>query len=331
MVRRITTLDAHAAGEPLRLIVDGCPQPVGASMLAKWRWARRHLDAIRRVVMHEPRGHSDMYGAVLTEPVEPSSHAGLLFMHNDGFSTMCGHGVIAVVTLALEHGLLHLPAADTIVALDTPAGTVRATVVRRGPRVEAVSFVNVPSFVLRPGVSVRLGSRELRVDVAFGGAFYAIVDAEAAGVPLRPVYQPELRKRGMEVKRAVESLVDVVHPEETALKGIYGCIFTGPPHSDGADLRNVTVFAKGQIDRSPCGSGTAAVMAVLDAMGVGSERPFVIESIIGTTFAGTIIGRTTVAELPAIVASIEGSAWTTGKHEFLIDDEDPLHAGFQLA
>jgi trans-L-3-hydroxyproline dehydratase len=252
-------------------------------------------------------------------------------MHNAGYSTMCGHGVIAVVTIALERGLLVPRARDTIV-LDSPAGPVRATAaIDARARVASVAFRNVPSFVLHGGVPVRLGTRELRADVAFGGAFYAIVDSEAAGIPIDPARLGELRRAGMEIARAVEKTVLVVHPNEPELTGIYGTIFTGPPSSERADLRNVTIFADAEVDRSPCGTGTAAVMAVLSVMGLLSpEQTFTHESIIGTTFRGRIAAETTVGDIPAIVPEIQGSAHITGENTFLIDDRDPLRYGFRL-
>ena len=340
MIRRIRTIDAHAAGEPLRLIVDGYPTPKGRTMLDKRAWVKRHHDRLRRSLIFEPRGHVDMYGAVLTEPERDDSHAGVLFMHNEGYSTMCGHGILAVVTIALERGLLVLPAGEsgeTTVVLDSPAGPIRAraTVTERNgaTRVERVAFVNVPSFVLHPAVTVAIGSRSVPVDVAFGGAFYAIVDAEAAGLALGKAQLSlgALREAGMQIKDAVESQVRVTHPLEPGLQGIYGTIFTGVPESPEADLRNVTVFADAQVDRSPCGTGTSAVMAVLDAMGVlAADRPFTHESLVGTRFRGRVVERTEVADHPAIVPEIEGSAWITGEHTFLIDDDDPLKTGFLL-
>ncbi len=337
----IRTIDAHAAGEPLRLIVKGFEQPSGATMLEKRAWVRKHQDHIRRALMREPRGHTDMYGAVLTEPVNDNSHAGVLFMHNEGYSTMCGHGIIAVVTIALERGLLELADPAGEILLDTPAGTVctKASIKQVsgsrpaaiGLRVERVSFLNVPSFVLHPGLPLRIGKHEWPVDVAFGGAFYAIVDSETVGVPLRPEYLSELRKLGMQIKTGVEAVIMVAHPLENNLPGIYGTIFTGVPDGESADLRNVTIFADAQVDRSPCGTGTAAVMAVIDAMGLlGVDRPFVQESLIGTQFRGSVESRTTVGEHQAIVPRIEGSAWITGEHEFIIDDADPLQDGFRL-
>ena len=327
----LKTIDAHAAGEPLRLIVDGFPSPRGTTMLAKREWVRTHADHLRRALMLEPRGHADMYGAVLTEPVTPGSHAGVLFMHNEGYSTMCGHGIIAVTTMAIERGLIMPGAEGETIVYDAPAGTIRARAKMAAGRVESVSFVNVPSFVLHGGLSVTLANRTIRADVAFGGAFYAIVDAEAAGLPIDPAHLPELRRVGMDIKEAIEATLTIVHPLDPGLSGIYGTIFTGPPSDDTADLRNVTIFADAEVDRSPCGTGTAAVMAVIDAMGLlGGDRPFVHESLIGTRFNGRVASRTQVGDYPAIVPEIEGSAWITGEHTFLVDDDDPLREGFRI-
>jgi proline racemase len=325
----LKTIDAHAAGEPLRLIVEGFPRLEGRTLLEKRDDIRARHDHLRRALMLEPRGHADMYGALLTEPERPGSHAGVLFMHNEGFSTMCGHGVIAVVTIGIERGLL--PLASEIV-LDTPAGAIRARPTMTAGRVARVSFVNVPSFVLHGAVPVRLGGRELRVDVAFGGAFYAIVDSEAAGIPILPERLGELRKAGMAIKDAVERAVTVVHPREPGLHGIYGTIFTGPPSAEGADLRNVTIFADAAVDRSPCGTGTCAVMAVLAEMGLlGPEQTFTHESIIGTTFRGRVVGADSGTFLPeAILPEIEGEAYITGESTFHLDRRDPLRFGFRL-
>lgn len=304
-------------------------------MLDKRAWAQKRLDHLRRSIMLEPRGHADMYGALLTEPVTPGAHAGVLFMHNEGWSTMCGHGIIAVTTIAIQRDLIW-PGADTLV-LDSPAGPVEArpaihTDAGGERRVSSVSFRNVPSFVWEAGVPVTLsGGRTLLVDIAFGGAFYAIVDAEAAGLAVDATRLPELRRLGSEVKREVERLRQVVHPEDPGLTGIYGTIFTAPPQQADAHLRNVTIFADAEVDRSPCGTGTAAVMAVLSEMGVlGEDAPFVHESIVGTLFTGTIAGRARVGEHAAILPEIQGSAWITGEHTFLIDGDDPLKAGFRL-
>jgi trans-L-3-hydroxyproline dehydratase len=341
---KFRTIDAHTAGEPLRLVVEGWPAPTGKTILEKRAWARQHQDHLRRALMFEPRGHLDMYGALLTEPERPDSHAGVLFMHNEGFSTMCGHGIIAVVTIAFERGLLikgpreSFPGTEekrlprSFLILDAPAGQIRATAdIDSEDRVRSVSFLNVPSFVLASGVPVKVGSRTVPVDVAFGGAFYAIVDSEAAGIPILPERLTELRHMGMAIKHAVEAQLTVVHPAEPGLTGIYGTIFTGPPSAAGAHLRNVTIFAEGEVDRSPCGTGTCAVLAVLDAMGIVQPGdPFVHESIIGTTFTAKVVDRTSIGDLAAIVPELTGSAWITGEHTFIVSDTDPLKGGFRL-
>ena len=327
---RIQTVDAHTGGEPLRLIISGFPEPHGATMLERREWLRENHDDLRTAIMLEPRGHADMYGALLTPPERADSDAGVLFMHNEGYSTMCGHGVIAVTTLIVERGLLRTREPDLLV-LDTPAGTIRARadVDRHGQavRVRSVSFRNVPSFVLHAGIPVRINGRDLRADVAFGGAFYAIVDLEAVGI----VVLDNLRSAGMAIKDAVEAAVRVEHPLEPALHGIYGTIFTGPASDETADLRNVTVFADAQVDRSPCGTGTCAVMAVLAAMGLLTpEQTFTHESVIGSRFKGRVVGEVSVGELPAIVPEIQGDAYLTGEHTFHIDERDPLAHGFRL-
>jgi proline racemase len=330
----IKTIDAHTAGEPLRLVVDGFPEIQGSTMLERRAWLRKHHDNLRRAIVLEPRGHTDMYAALLTPPERAGSHAGVLFMHNEGYSTMCGHGIIAVVTIATERGLLDRAGTETLV-LDSPAGPIRAraAVTERGgrTRVHSVSFENVPSFVLQAGIPVRVGSRQVPADVAFGGAFYAIVDSEAVGIPIVAERLSDLRRAGMEIKRTIEAALKVSHPEEPQLKGLYGTIFTAPPRSEAADLRNVTIFADAEVDRSPCGTGTCAVMAVLSAMGLlDASQTFTHESIIGTRFRGRVARTTTVGEHPAIVPEIEGEAYITGEHTFLVDAEDPLRFGFRM-
>ncbi len=331
----LRTIDAHTAGEPLRLIVAGWPAPEGATMLERRAYALEHQDQWRQVLMYEPRGHADMYGALLTVPERPDSDVGVLFMHNEGYSTMCGHGIIAVTTMAFERELITHADGRTTLVFDAPAGQIRAraTVEGRegGRRVSEVSFINVPSFVYAAGVPVKIGSRDLRVDVAFGGAFYAVLDAESAGLAVVPSRLSDLKTLGMQIAREIERILPVEHPLEPGLTGIYGTIFTGPPEADEAHLRNVTIFADHEVDRSPCGTGTCAVLAVLDAMGLVDDAvPFVHESIIGTTLRARVESRTTVGELPAIVPELTGSASITGEHTFIVNPDDPLAHGFRL-
>jgi proline racemase len=329
----IRTIDAHVGGQPLRLIVDGAPRVSGKTMAQKCESMRRQGDHVHRAVVLEPRGHTDMSAALLTEAISPGAQAGLLFMHAGGFTAMSGHSVIAVTTIALERGLI-VTTGETL-AFDTVAGTVhvRARLEARGERrrVDSVAFTNVPSFVASPGHAVKIGGRELRVDVAFGGLFYAIVDTEAIGIPLTPARLPELRRLGVEIRNGVNGAARFEHPADAALSGVGGVIFTGPPQDPEAHLRNVTVFGNGAVDRSPCGTGTAAVMAVLDAMGLLPEQQtFVHESLIGTLFRGRIVRRSQVGEFAAIVPQVEGTAWITGEHTFYVDDDDPLRDGLLI-
>ncbi len=336
---QIRTIDAHAGGGSVRLVVDGFPSPRGRTMLEKREWASRHADDVRRALILEPRGHGDLVGAVLTEPTSPGAHAGVVFFHNQGYSAMSGHGVFAVATIALERGLIVSGGDGTSIVFDTPAGPIRTsstiTTTREadgGPRmrVEHVTLTNVPAFVLYAGVPVQFGPRHLRADVAYGGAFYAIVDAEAAGLSIDKAHVPELRRAGFAIREAVERAVTVAHPSHPAVAGLDGTIFTGPAHDAGADLRNATVFADGALDWSPGGTGTSAVMAVIDAMGLlADERPFVHESLLDTRFTGRVSGRTLVEDAPAIITELEGSAWVTGEHTFILHDHDPLRLGFR--
>lgn len=333
----------------MRLIVDGMPTPAGTTLLRKQQWLTRHADQLRRAVVLEPRGHADMCAAMLTEPVSPGAHAGVIFMHSDGYMPLCGHGLMAVATIALERGLMFSTGSDdggdVRLVFDTVAGRaeVRARVVEQGsrPRVDRVSFIAPASFVASPGHVVTIGSRlgghrgpplqDVRIDLAFGGSFYAIVDTEAIGIPLEGHAIRDLRRAAAAITAAVKDAPALAHPHDSALSGLEGVVFTGPPRDPEAHLRNVTVFADGAVDRSPCGTGTAAVMAVLDAMGLLIEdAPFVHESVIGTLFRGRVLRRTQVGETPAIVPEIEGFAWITGEHTFLIDDEDPLREGFTV-
>lgn len=327
---RLRTIDAHVAGAPLRLVVEGVPTLAGKTMVAKLETARRKHDALRRALMLDPRGHADMSGAVLTEPEAAGADAGVLFMHASDFGELCGHGVIAVVTIALERGLVTVPAGRRELVLDTAAGLVTARFERgQGTRVACVAYANPPAFVLAAGLKVSLGKRDVVVDVACCGELYAIVDAEGAGIPLDTAHVAELRRAGPAIARAVESTLRPIHPQTGEAPEFAGTVFTGP--ADAGDLRSATVYTDGALDRSPGGMPTGAVMSVLDAMGLVSEdRVFAHESLIGTTLCGRIAGRTRVGDLAAIVPEIEATAFITGEHTFLIDEDDPLGEGYRL-
>jgi trans-L-3-hydroxyproline dehydratase len=328
---RITTIDAHTEGEPLRFIVGGIDPIPGATILEKRRYAMANYDGLRRTLMYEPRGHADMYGAVVTEPVTGDGDFGVLFLNNEGWSSMCGHGVIAVATVMIETGIL---TPREVLKIDAPAGRITARCrLSKHPsgwnRVASVAFENVPSYVVALDQRVEvpdLGS--VRCDIAFGGAFYAFVKADDHGIELAPSNIHCLIEYGMSIKHAVMKS-NVRHPFEPDLSFLYGTIFVGPPHRGEADSRHVCIFADGQVDRSPTGTGVSARLALehyRKRIGVGQK--VVVESILGTRFTGRILRCAEFGNYPAIIPEIEGSAWITGKNELLISPDDPLKEGF---
>ena len=342
---RIRTVEAHAAGEPLRVILSGFPQPPGETVLERRRWTRTHADALRTALMWEPRGHADMYGCLLMPPATPDADFAVLFLHNEGFSTMCGHGIIAVTTVVLETGLFPVVRPITELRIDAPAGRIvaRAQVTDRpsgsgqgtrdpGVRVERVAFTNVPSFVIALDETIAVpGLGHIRYDLAFGGAFYAYVDVRDVGLACVPQHTAALIDAGMRIKRAITAMRPVTHPVDEDLGFLYGTIFIGPAESAGAHSRNVCIFAEGEVDRSPTGTGVSGRVAVHHARGeIRTGQPIEIESILGTRFTGTVLGTTTCGPYAAVVPEVSGSAWITGTAEHRIDPEDPLRHGFLL-
>ncbi len=329
---RIKTIDAHAGGEPLRIITEGFPPLLGRSILEKRRYIRDNFDHIRTALMWEPRGHADMYGCVVTEPASPDGMIGVIFLHNEGYSTMCGHGIIALTTVAIETGIIALDIETTPIHIDTPAGRVIARGHIKDNRVERVSFENVPSFVYALDQSVSIpGFGEIRYDVAFGGAFYVFCQAEALGLSLIPEEFSKLVTLGKRIKEAVSEHLPIQHPFEEELSFLYGTIFTGPAHSRAHHSRNVCVFAEAEVDRSPTGTGVSARAALHYHRGEIEEgETFVVESLLGTSFTGRVTRITPFGPYNAVIPEVSGSAHITGKNEFLIDPNDPLKHGFFL-
>jgi proline racemase len=326
--RVISTIDAHAAGEPLRIITAGLPPLPGATVLERRRYMAEHYDDIRRTLLFEPRGHADMYGAVLTPPVTPGADFGVLFLTNEGYSTMCGHGVIALTTVLLETGMVARHEPRTEVVYDSPAGLIRASAAVENQRVTSVAFRNVPAFRYAHGLDLATSVGPVRADVSYGGAFYALVDAADVRLKVVPENAAALTRLGMEIKRAVEREIEVVHPDEPELHGIYGTIISEPPRT-GGDGRNITIYADGAVDRSPCGTGTSAKLACLYADGrISRGQPYVHESVIGTTFTGRVLEETLVGPFPAVETEIAGRGFLTGFQQFVVDPEDGIAGGF---
>jgi len=329
---KISTVDVHTEGEPLRIILEGFPELPGDTILARRKYARERYDHLRTALMWEPRGHADMYGCIITPAVTPTAHFGVLFIHNEGFSTMCGHGIIGVTKAVLELGLIKMQEPLTSVKIDTPAGLVSAFARVENRKVKSVYFHNVPSFVVALDQSIEVaGLGKVNYDLAFGGAFYVFVEVEQLGLKLTPEHLRLLIETGMQIKRAVMKSREIPHPFDADLSFLYGTIFIGPPLTPEGNSRNVCIFAEGEVDRSPTGTGVSARMAIHYARGeVKINQALCIESIIGTRFTGRVVQTTTFGPYQAVIPEVEGTAYITGRHEFLIDPADPLKFGFIL-
>lgn len=329
---KIKTIEAHAAGEPLRVIVDGFPTIPGQTILERRRYLRNHLDFLRTALMWEPRGHADMYGAIITEPLNAGSDVGVIFLHNEGYSTMCGHGVIALGKVLLETGMIEKEGDHPTIKMDTPAGLVTATAHRDGKLVKEVSFQNVPSFVYLSDQTVNVpGLGKVNFDIAFGGAFYAFVNAEELQVGLEADGFRQLIDLGVRIKKSVMDSIAIKHPYEDDLSFLYGTIFVGKPLSPGHHSRNVCIFADGEVDRSPTGTGVSARAAIhYRKQELSTQEPFTVESIIGTCFTGKILETCKYGAYEAVVPEVRGTANIVGMSEWILDPEDPLKDGFIL-
>jgi proline racemase len=327
LLDRVSTVDYHTGGEPFRIVPEPPVEIPGRTVAERRVFAigDPDVDRLRRVLCHEPRGHADMYGGLLVPPDDDGARLGVLFFHKDGFSTACGHGTIALGAWAVRSGLVTASADGTVdVPIDVPSGRVTARVHTAGARVTAVDFVSVPSFLVAGSITVGTSRGPVRAAVSYGGALYAQVEAAAVGLAVTPEHLTELIALGREVKAALGDHPAARHPADERLSGIYGTIFyevvAGPLHQ-----RNVTIFADGEVDRSPCGSGTAARVATLAATGaLGPGQRLVHDSIVGSRFVARY------APGPQIVPVITGMAYPTGEHTFVVDPDDPLTPGFVL-
>lgn len=324
----LVVIESHTGGEPFRVVVDGLPEIPGDTVLERRRYARENLDRLRTALMWEPRGHADMYGGWIGPPTNPEADLSVLFLHNEGFSTMCGHGIIALAKVVFDTGILPRDESEAPLAIDTPAGLVRSMSTVEEGLVRSTRFENVPSFVVDLDERVAVPEfGEVPYDLAFGGAFYAFVEASAVGVPTDDA--AALIRAGRSIKRAIAGSREIHHPSEPDLGFLYGVIFTGP--GSGVHSRHVCVFADGEVDRSPTGTGVSARLAILHERGeVAPGEWITIESIVGSRFRGRVARATSMGGIPAIVPEIEGSAHITGRAELWIDPDDELGRGFFL-
>lgn len=329
----IKTIDMHTGGEPLRVIIDGFPPIKGNNVLEARQFVKKNYDHLRKALVFEPRGHADMYGCLLIPPNDEGADFGILFMHNEGYSTMCGHAIIAITTLAVEMNWVEVKTGETIVKIDAPCGRITSFAKVENGKVKGVYFHGVPSFVLALDQKVEVpGLGVVEYDLAYGGAFYAYVNSDKLNIELIPGNYNALMQRGMQIKKAVvESGVSIQHPFEQDLSFLYGTIFIGGPISQGIDSRNVCIFAEGEVDRSPTGSGVSGRLPIHYARKeIEIGETITIESITGSVFKGSIVRTERYDKFEAVIPQVEGTAFVTGQHEFLIDPEDPFKEGFFL-
>ncbi len=333
---QIKTIDMHTGGEPLRVIVNGFPELKGNSVLEYRRYCRENFDHLRTALLFEPRGHADMYGCILVPPNDDEGDFGILFLHNEGYSTMCGHAIIAISTLAVEMNWIKVKEGDNILKIDAPCGRITSFANVKNGKIAGVRFQCVPSFVIGLDRIVQVdGLGEVTYDLAYGGAFYAYVDITKNNFDfdLSSESYRALIAKGMDIKHAVMAIdKEISHPFEDDLSFLYGTIFIDSQKQDsGADSRNVCIFAEGEVDRCPTGSGVSGRMAIHKARKeIDFGETMTIESITGSVFKGSVISEVDYGSFKAVIPQVEGIAHITGVHTFCMDPKDPIKNGFIL-
>ena len=332
---QIKTIDMHTGGEPLRVIVSGFPELKGNSVLEYRRYFKENYDHLRTALMFEPRGHADMYGCILVPPNDDHGDFGILFLHNEGYSTMCGHAIIAIATLAIEMDWIAQKEGDNILKIDAPCGRITAFAHVKNGIVSGVRFHCVPSFVVGLDRTVEVeGLGKVTYDLAYGGAFYAYVDLKKNNFSfdLSSNSYRTLISKGMDIKRAVmQQDSKILHPFENDLSFLYGTIFIGDSANPEIDSKNVCIFAEGEVDRCPTGSGVSGRMAIHKARKeIDFGETMTIESITGSVFRGSLVSEEDYGPFKAIIPQVEGTAYITGIHTFCIDPNDPMKNGFVL-
>lgn len=331
-IKSIHAVDSHTAGEATRVVVGGVPKIPGKSMPEKKQWLEDNLDYLRTAIMLEPRGHKDMFGSILTQPTVDEADYGIIFMDGGGYLNMCGHGTIGAMTVAVETGMVPVTEPVTKVVQEAPAGLIHGQVFVENGKAKKVSFTNVPAFLYKRDQEVELpGYGKIRFDISFGGSFFAIVKAEQVGLEIVPENAAKLQDLGIQLRDIINKEIPVQHPELPHIHSVDLVEWWSKTETKGATLKNCVVFGQGQVDRSPCGTGTSAKMATLFAKGeLKMGEKFFYESILGTIFEGEIVGKAKVGEYDAVIPQITGSAYITGFNHFVIDETDPVKYGFIL-
>ena len=323
-----TAVDTHTVGEFTRIITSGFPELVGDTMIERKNFLAKHYDKYRRALMHEPRGHHDMFGALLTDPVHEECDFGIIYMDTGDYLNMCGHGTIGAVTAIIETGLVPAVEPITEVVLDAPAGIIRTKAEVKDGKVLNVTLTNVPSFLYKENLSTTVNGKEVVYDIAFGGSFFALVDMDKIGWEVNAKNIPKLTEFGMHLLKHINREVEIQHPTLDITTVDLAELYCSSP-TPGCDKRNVVIFGEDQADRSPCGTGTSAKLATLYKRGeIGINEPFIYESFIGSKFKGIIEKETTVGNYDAVIPKITGSAYVTGLATYVIDPDDPLKYGF---
>lgn len=324
------TIDSHTVGECTRIVISGFPELKGNTMMERKKYAQNNFDNYRKALMLEPRGHNNMFGALITKPINPEAHIGVIFMDTGKFLNMCGHGTIGIATVAVETGIVKAIEPYTEVVIETPAGIIHTYVRVENDKAMEVTFTNVPSFLYKENLEVKIDGMIIPYDISFGGSFFALIDTKQIGIDINSKSVYRLAELGVKILTKINKEIQIQHPYINVTT-VDNCEFYGPPVSADSSMRNVVTNLEAMIDRSPCGTGTSAKLATMFTRGeISIDEPFINESFMGTKFKGVVKEETYIGDYKAIIPQITGSAFITGECTYVIDPADPLKYGFTI-